>query len=178
MDRKEMNECLECEILAPYRESKKRLNIIDKIWVKHISPESNAIYLIRRKQYMEGKGRFGRVLSRLYHAKLMRRYGIHITEGTKIGKGLRIAHPTSIVVTLCEIGENFTVYQNCTIGQKKWKSGRFPTIGNNVTMYAHSGIIGDVKVTDNVTLGAGAILLHDAMESGNYCGIPDKRIDK
>ena len=178
MNKQFYRECLEAEIYATYRAAKKRLTIFDKIWLKYISPETNAVYLIRRKQLLESGGRLGRILSRFLHVKLMRRYGIHMTPGTQIGKGLRIAHPTSIVVTLCKIGDNFTIYQNCTIGQKKWKSGLYPEIGNNVTMYAHSSIIGNVKVTDNVTLGAGAILLHDAMESGNYCGVPAKRIDK
>lgn len=106
----------------------------------------------------------------------MRRYGIHITEGTTIGKGLRIAHPTSIVVTLCEIGENFTIYQGCTIGQKHWKSGKYPQIGNNVTMYANSSIIGEVKVVDGVTLGANSLLIKDALEEGIYVGSPAKII--
>lgn len=142
MDKKLYKECIEKEIYSEYRKSKNRLTLIDKIWCRYLSPELNAVYLIRRKQYFESKGQIYRALSRLYHVTLMRRYGIHITPGTKIGVGLRIAHPTSIVVTLCNIGDNFTIYQNCTIGQKKWKSGMYPTIGNNVTMYSGSSIIG------------------------------------
>lgn len=177
MDKKTLKEYLEAEIFAEYRKSKNRLNLFDKLWIKYLSPEANAIYLIRKKQYYEELGGIGRILARFYHVKLMRRYGIHITEGTKIGKGLRIAHPTGIVVTLCNIGENFTIYQNCTIGQKFWKSGMFPTIGNHVTMYANSTIIGAVTVEDNVTIGAGAVLLSDASEGGTYCGAPAKRIN-
>lgn len=177
MKKKILKEYLEKEIYETYRISKNRMNILDKIWVRYISPESNAIFLIRKKQYLEEKGKIGRILSRFYHVKLMRRYGIHITEGTKIGKGLRIAHPSSIVITLCTIGNNFTVYQNCTIGQKFWKSGLFPTIGNNVTMYANSSVIGAVNVSDNVTIGAGAILLKDTSEGGKYCGTPAQRIN-
>ena len=105
----------------------------------------------------------------------MRRYGIHMTPGTKIGKGLRIAHPTSIVVTHCEIGENFTIYQNCTIGQKFYKSGWYPKIGYNVTLYANSSIIGDVTVADNVVIGANSLLVKDALEPGNYVGSPAVR---
>lgn len=178
MDKKSLKECLEREIFEAYRNSKNRLTIFDRIWIKYISPEGNAVYLVRKKQYYEEKGKIGRFLARIYHVKLMRRYGIHITEGTKIGKGLRIAHPTGIVITLCNIGENFTIYQNCTIGQKFWKSGMFPTIGDNVTMYANSSIIGAVDVQNNVTIGAGSVLLQDAEEGGIYCGSPAKRINK
>ena len=169
-------ECIEKEIYSEYRKSKKRLNIFDKIWCRYLSPELNAVYLIRRKQYLESCGGIRKALSRFCHVKLMRRYGIHITNGTTIGIGLRIAHPTSIVITLCSIGENFTIYQNCTIGQKKWKSGMYPTIGNNVTMYSGSSIIGEINVVDNVVLGANSTLLKDANEGGVWCGTPARLI--
>ena len=175
MDKKFYKECIEKEVYSQYRQAKKRLTLFDKIWCKHISPELNALYLIRKKQYLEEKGGISALRSRFFHVKLMRRYGIHITPGAKIGIGLRIAHPSSIIVTLCEIGDNFTIYQNCTIGQKKWKSGLFPTIGNNVTMYSGSSIIGNVKVADGVTIGANATLLKDAdIEGAAYCGTPAK----
>ncbi len=110
MDKKTFKDYIDYEIYRPYRESKGRISIFDKIWCKYLNPELNAIYLIRKKQYLEGQRGILKYISRFYHVKLMRRYGIHMTPGTKIGKGLRIAHPTSIVVTHCEIGENFTIY--------------------------------------------------------------------
>ena len=176
MDKKTFKDYIDYEIYRPYRESKGRMSIFDKIWCKYLNPELNAIYLIRKKQYLEGQRGILKYISRLYHVKLMRRYGIHMTPGTKIGKGLRIAHPTSIVVTHCEIGENFTIYQNCTIGQKFYKSGRYPKIGNDVTLYANSSIIGDVTVGDNEVIGANSLLVKDALEPGNYVGSPARLI--
>ena len=49
-------------------------------------------------------------------------------------------------------------------------------IGNNVTMYANSMIIGDNTVSDCVTLGAGSCLLHGADKPGIYVGNPAIRI--
>ena len=175
MTRQFYKECIEEEVYAPYRQAKQKMSVLDKIWCRYLSPESNAIYLIRRKQLFESKAST-RFLSRFYHVLLMRRYGIHITPCTTIGKGLRIAHPTGIVVTLCKIGDNFTICQNCTIGQKKWKSGQFPTIGNNVTMYSGSSIIGEVNVSDNCIIGANATLLSDTEAGGVYCGTPARLI--
>lgn len=172
MDKKFFKQCLKTEVYGQYKKAKGRLNLFDRIWCKYISPETNAVYLIRKKQLLESGGRVKRFFSRFCHAKLMRRYGIHITEGTTIGLGLRIAHPSSITITLCNIGENFTVYQNCTIGQKRPHSGLFPTIGNNVIMFAGSMIIGDVNVADSVVLGANSTLLSDAVEAGVYVGTP------
>ena len=178
MDKKTYKECIRREVYAEYKKSKGRLTAFDKIWCRYISPELNAVYLIRKKQYLESGSKLRRARSRFLHAKLMRRYGIHITEGTVIGVGLRVAHPTSIVVTLCKIGDNFTIYQNCTIGQKAYKTGLFPTIGNNVTMYSGSSVIGKVNVGDNVTLGANSLLITDAESGGVYVGSPARLISK
>lgn len=175
MTKKEFKDLIEFEIYRPYREAKGRLTLFDRFWCKHLSPELNALFLIRKKQYLESlRGGINRICSRILHIKLMRKYGIHITPGTTIGRGLRIAHPTSIVITLCKIGNNFTIYQGCTIGQKYWKSGKYPEIGNDVTMYANSSIIGDVKIADGVILGANSLLIKDANEKGCYVGSPAK----
>ena len=50
-----------------------------------------------------------------------------------------------------------------------------PYIGNNSIMYANSSIIGNVKVTDGVIIGAHACLLDDACEPGLYLGTPAKK---
>ena len=176
MDKKFFKQCVKEEVYSAYKKAKGRLTLFDKLWCKYVSPETNALYLIRKKEFLESGGKIKRFFSRFYHAKLMRRYGIHITEGTTIGLGLRVAHPSSIQITLCNIGENFTVYQNCTIGQKRPNSGLFPTIGNNVVMFAGSMIIGDVKVADNVVLGANSTLLSDAKTAGVYVGTPARLI--
>ena len=114
------------------------------------------------------------VFSRILHAILTRRYGIHINREVTLDIGIRIPHPTSIVITKCHIGKKFTIYQNCTIWQKSKTSGCFPIIGDNVVMYAGSSVIGDVNVTDNVVLGAHSCLLSDAKEPGTYIGTPAK----
>ena len=147
MTKKELSELIKIEIYEPYKKAKGRIRFFDKIWLRYFSPESNAILLVRKKEYFEQKRR-GRIFSRLFHAKLVKRYGIHISEGTIIKKGLKIAHPTNIVITKCEIGENFTIYQSCTIGQKSSTGVVKPMIGDNVTMYAGSMIIGNVVVSN------------------------------
>ena len=178
MDRKFYKKCLKTEIFDKYFESKKHCNIFDKIWLLFLSPESNCIYLIRKKELFESRGKLFRLRSRFIHRKLILKYGIHITEGTTIGIGLRIAHPVGIVITKCKIGDYFTIYQNCTIGQKKPNTGLCPTIGNHVTMFASSSIIGKVNVASNVVIGAGSLVLQDIDKPGIYVGSPARFIKK
>lgn len=126
-----------------------------------------------------GGGKIRKLRAKLVSVKLMRRYGIFIADDCKIGVGLTIVHPAGIFITNASIGENFTVYQNCTIGRKtkdaQCKAG-YITLGNNLTMYAGSMIIGNDPVVDNVTVGAGALLLKGADKAGIYVGNPAKRI--
>ena len=169
--------CIEVEVYGPFQEHvNRRLNFLDKVRCRIMSPEMNAVYLIRKMQYY-GTSQMGGGISQLIHNKLIRRYGIFVSPKCQIGLGLRIYHPTSIVITNAVIGENFTIFQNCTIGQKyagKDGYGLVPHIGNNCSMYANSSIIGDVEVTDNVIIGAHACLLGDAKEPGVYVGAPAK----
>lgn len=102
----------------------------------------------------------------------MRRYGIFIGRKCTIGLGFRIWHPQGIFINNVDIGENFNVNQNCTIGDKEHGLNKIPKIGNNVTMYANSMIIGSVNVEDNVVLGANTCLLHDTVGEGVYIGTP------
>ena len=53
-----------------------------------------------------------------------------------------------------------------------------PHIGNNVSMYAGSYIIGNVTVADNVVIGAHSCLVKDALEAGVYIGLPAKKLYK
>lgn len=56
------------------------------------------------------------------------------------------------------IGENFSCIQCTTLGYGK--NGR-PVIGNNVALRASVTIIGYVRIGDNVTVGAGSVVVKD-----------------
>lgn len=96
----------------------------------------------------------------------------------EIGAGLRLIHPSGLYITRAKIGDNFTVYQNCTIGIKgeDKREETFVHIGNNVTMYSNSSIIGNVEVLDDCVLGAFSCLLTSAKSSGVFVRIPAKKI--
>ena len=176
MDRSFYNACLNKEVFLDYQNPSLRA----RIWLKYFKPETNSVYLIRRFQFLiGGGGTVSRLMARLIAIKLIRRYGIFVADECEIGIGLSIRHPAGIFITNAKIGDDFTIYQNCTIGRKTkdTPTGKgYVCIGNNVTMYANSMIIGDNTVTDCVTLGAGSCLLHGADKPGIYVGNPARRI--
>lgn len=173
MDRKFYRQCIDAEV--DHWAGIKHNSWLRKIWFRYFQSESNAVYLVRTFQFHSAQsGLLHKVQARFLEIVLMRRYGIFIGRRCTIGIGFRIWHPHGIIINNVDIGENFNVNQNCTIGDKEHGFNKCPVIGNNVTMYANSMIIGSVRVDDNVVLGANACLLQDTTGSGVYVGTPAK----
>ncbi len=178
MDKAFYKKCIEQEVYGEYKKAKGKLTLIGKIYCKYFNSDLNAVYLIRKKQYLANKrgwGTINRVRALFLRIKLMRRYGCVVGDKAQIGIGLKIVHPVGIIIADCVIGENFLIYQNCTVGSKRPNSTEKPTIGNNVSMFVGSSVIGEVKVANGVIIGANATLLKNAdIENGLYCGTPAK----
>lgn len=81
----------------------------------------------------------------------------------QIGEGLVIYHGHGTVIAPYSIGKNFSVYQGVTIGRNA-KPGR--EINNPI-------------IGDNVTIGAGAVVMKDvpanSIVMGNPCVIREKQ---
>ena len=121
------------------------------------------------------EGGVSRFISKFVMLKIMRRYGCWIAPDVTCATGFRIQHPVGIVIGGGKIGENFTIYQNCTIGTAH-NCLEIPEIGNNVTLYAGSSILGNIKIVSNVSIGANSLAIRSIEESGTYAGNPCKKI--
>lgn len=79
-----------------------------------------------------------------------------------IGEGFYIVHGQGTVIgSRNKIGKGFVVHQGCTIGHKKNGAGMGNVIGDNVTLYANSSIIGELKIGNNVIIGAHVLVTND-----------------
>lgn len=96
-----------------------------------------------------------------------------IPFSTKIGSGLRYAHPYSTILNAESIGDNFSCIHCTTIGKKDDKR---PRIGNNVTVGCHVAIIGDITIGNNVTIGAGSVVVKDVPDNAVVVGNPARII--
>ena len=93
--------------------------------------------------------------------------------------GVKFPHPVGIVIVRdVVIGKNCTIYQNVTIGKKKYGffEDKNTVIGDNVTIFANACIIGNVSIGDNAIIGAGAIVLEDVPANAIVAGNPAKVI--
>lgn len=176
MNKEDLKSLVHKEVFFPYGE---KANVIKRIWCKYIRPESNAVYLIRKYQYCMNGNSINKLKGKFYEIKLLKRYGIWIHPAAEIGEGLRIYHPHGGFITNVKIGKNFTIFQNCTLGVKKieeFAREKCPHLGDGVTMYANSTIVGPVNVANNVEIASNACLVRDAREQGTYAGVPARII--
>ena len=74
-------------------------------------------------------------------------------------EGLVIWHGQNIIVNEnARVGRNFSISAGCCIGQAK---GQSPVIGDHVEMTLGSRVLGGVTIANDVTIGAGALVLKD-----------------
>lgn len=145
-----------------------------KIWYRLLTNPSFKIvfwYRIGRYLLLNNK-RIPLLLVKVIHRHHEIKYGIQVSFSNEIGGGLRFAHFSGIVIGCEKIGQNLTIYQGCTIGAVHGKGA--PIIGDHVVMYAGSKIVGNVKVGNNVVVGANAVVVKDVPDNAVVVGVPAK----
>ena len=81
--------------------------------------------------------------------------GLDMYYAIELPKVWSAEHPVGSVLGRAQYGDRFFFYQGCTVGGNH---GIYPNIGRNVKMFAHSKIIGNCKIGDNVKIGAGCLI--------------------
>lgn len=125
----------------------------------------SAHWLYRHKRY---------VLARLISQVARVFTGIEIHPGAKIGQRLFIDHGTGVVIgETAEIGDDVLLYQGVTLGGTGNERGkRHPTVGNRVVIGTGSAILGNIKLGDDVKVGAGSVVVHSVPDGCTVVGIP------
>lgn len=102
------------------------------------------------------------------------KYGLDIPRTTKIGYGLYIGHGLGVVINpLTIIGNNCNISQFLSIGSNH---GTPAIIGDNVYIGPHVSIVENVKIGNNVTMGAGSVVTKDIPANMTAAGVPAKVI--
>ncbi len=110
--------------------------------------------------------------------------GIDIHPGASIGRYFFMDHGTGIVIgETTVIGEHVKIYQGVTLGALSTKGGqklksvkRHPTIGDNVTIYSGSSILGgDTVIEENVVVG-GNTFITKSIRQGTKVSAKDQEL--
>lgn len=122
------------------------------------------VYRIAHELWLLGVPMIPRIMTEYAHSST----GIDIHPGASIGKYFFIDHGTGIVIgETTQIGDNVKIYQGVTLGALSTRKGqelkgvkRHPTIGDNVTIYSGTTILGgDTVIGNDATIGGNAFII-------------------
>lgn len=102
-------------------------------------------------------------------------YSIYIGPN-QVGAGLRMLHPGyRFLGKVAHLGHHCTILPMVLIGSRK--AGGEVIIGNHVDISTGVTILSPVRIGNNVTIGAGAVVTHDIPDNAIVAGIPAKIIE-
>ncbi|SFN72354.1 transferase hexapeptide (six repeat-containing protein) [Bizionia echini] len=93
-------------------------------------------------------------------------------RSTEIAGGLMCYHPFATVINAKSIGRNFQFRNGLTVGNKGNDNSQLPIIGNDVSVGANVVIIGAITIGDNVTIGAGSVVVKNVPSNCIIAGNP------
>ena len=144
------------------------------------SPGILATLVLRSQMHCHERGR-------VRTGNLLRTLGLFLVgadfvPGCSAGPGLLMHHPAGIVFGRgARIGCNATILQRVTLGEAHTdyrSDGRYPSLGDNVTVGAGASILGDVTVGDGAVVGAHSLLLSDVPKGCTAVGVPHESSHK
>jgi serine O-acetyltransferase len=102
--------------------------------------------------------------------------GIEIHPGATIGRRFFIDHGMGVVIgETTEIGDDVLLYQGVTLGGTGNETGkRHPTLGNRVVVGTGAKVLGNIRIGDNVRVGAGSVVVHSVPDHSTVVGVPGR----
>jgi serine O-acetyltransferase len=98
---------------------------------------------------------------------------VEISNKARIGPGLHLGHPFTILIGPTTIGYNCSVTHNVTIGLGLGEGGRgLPSIGNDVWIGPGSTLTGPIRVGDGAVIAAGSVVSRDVPPRALVAGNP------
>lgn len=99
--------------------------------------------------------------------------GCYISSRANIGGGLYMPHPVAIIIgDGVTVGSNCRIYQSVTLGSRATGERAYPTIGDGVTIFPNSVIVGQIAIGEGVVVAAGSIVLKSAPDYSVLAGNP------
>ena len=104
--------------------------------------------------------------------------GAEIPNRADIGKGLYLPHTNGIVIhTDAKLGNYCDIAQQVTIGVGvRGNQGGTPVLGSRVFVAPGAKIFGQIKIGDDVAIGANAVVRSDVPDHAVAVGVPAKVI--
>jgi len=99
--------------------------------------------------------------------------GIDLPCEVALGRRFRIEHFGDIIISGdATFGDDVTVRNGVTIGLRRTGVRGAPAIGNRVDIGAGAKILGNIRIGDDVSVGANAVVLTDVPSNSVAVGVP------
>ena len=114
-------------------------------------------------------------LGRIVYVLNMYLTGCEIRPEAVIGPGLFMPHPNGIMLAPVRIGRNCILAPFSGLGARGgWADDGMPTVGDNVTIYLHSTVLGPVRVGDDAVIAGYSMVTEDVPAGMLAAGVPAK----
>jgi serine O-acetyltransferase len=138
-----------------------------------LNPALTALVLMRLACALHSRG-LG-PLGRAVYAFNVYFTGCEIRPEAEIGPGLFMPHPNGIMMAPVRIGRNCILAPFSGLGARGgWADDGMPTVGDNVTIYLHSTVLGPVHVGDDAVIAGYSMVTDDVPAGMLAAGIPAK----
>lgn len=141
-------------------------------------PGMSAVSIYRMSHRLNKGGRIKKIAGHFLYRLNIALNGADITQIAKIGDNFQLVHSVGVVIGECLIGNNVRVFQNVTLGKREaGPNDDFPTIGDNVTIYAGAVIIGPCKIGNGAKIGANSVVMQDVPDNCVAVGVPARLLN-
>lgn len=151
-----------------FRHSDKKESTVSIIMQSVRPYKSSVLFWLRLCQYKGWLYPFCKIMC----ARAKRKTLVALPTSTKIGYGFSIGAQGGMCIAInggTIIGNNVSISQFVNIGTN---SSTYAIIGDNVYVGPHACVVEGVKIGNNATIGAGAIVTKDIPENATAAGVP------
>ena len=107
-------------------------------------------------------------------------FGIEISPRCAIGPGIFFPHTSGTVIGASKIGRDVTIFQGVTLGAKEidmdYDLALRPELGDFVVVGAGAKVLGGISLSDNVSVGANAVVLRSVPANTTVAGVPAREV--
>jgi serine O-acetyltransferase len=143
-------------------------------WLLASRPGLLAQFLLRLQMGLH-RGPAGRRAAYLVRGLNHALTGADFSPGCEVGPGLRIEHPSGIVVGAgAVVGRDAFLCHRVTLGERlgDGRPPAYPVLGDGVFVGTGATVLGAVTVGHRACIGAAAVVLHDVPPGATVVGSP------
>lgn len=126
------------------------------------------LYKKSRECYIKGH----KLLANFYAYKISKKYRCYISPKADLSYDFILPHPTGVIIGEgVKIGKRCIIYQNVTLGRRNRDVDEYPTIKDDVIIYANAVVVGNIVIDNGAKIGCNSIVLNNVGANSVAVGV-------